>query len=361
MKRLPHLILAITVVASFAWMVGCSSVDDPASSNVGSDDLMTRAESENLNDPFGGFNMLDAAPAFGDAELVSTMGEDVDYHDPFESDGDVTRLRDRERGETMLAITWGNLHRDEGIDHLTNWDGALRVTPGAIVLKKVIRFEPTDHIVPRTQRDLLEWESTTGCCIDGILVRILAQPVLTSADGDSSVDSTNTVISFRTGPLQVEFTLDQLPGLNRVVTLDDGNAVAFQAIHVDPDACPQGFMRGIWANHPERQGGFFKGKWETETGRVKGHIKGIYGVNDQGEKVFFGKMITRTGRFVGIVVGRYEANPNDESGGIFHGRIVNRHRDIIGELGGGWQRSEYCNGGFFRGRWAIACAVDTDS
>ena len=133
------------------------------------------------------------------------------------------------------------------------------------------------------------------------------------------------------------------------------------AITIEPGTCPRGFMHGRWMNHPERQGGFLKGRWETENGGVKGHMKGIYGVNDAGEKVFFGKMISRSGRFLGIVVGHYDKHPDDENGGWFQGRIVNRNREIIGGIKGEWKRSEHCNGGLFRARWGLNCNVDTES
>jgi len=359
MKRHRLLIFTIAIVASFTWLVGCSSVDDPGNGEITADDLATRTQSEDLNDPYGGFNTKDENPGFGDADLAAEFdAEDAEYNDPFSSDRDVANAERGDRKQTFLMITWGNLHRDEALtDQRTNWDGSLTVDPGVLLLKRVVRFEPHDRILPRTQRDLIEWESNTGCCIDGIVVKIHPMPTLAAAD--SSVDSSMVTITFDTGPLTVDFTLDQLPGLNRTITLDDGNAVSFQAITVMPNDCPNGFARGRWANHPERQGGVFNGKWETANGKVMGVIKGHYGKNDAGEKVFFGKMISRNGRFEGIIVGRYERHDGDENGGVFKGRIYNRNREPRGEIGGEWKRSPHCNGGFFRARWALKCNIDS--
>jgi hypothetical protein len=251
-------------------------------------------------------------------------------------------------------ITWGNLHRDETITHVTDWTGSLSVDPGVILLRQTIRFEPHDRILPRTQRNLLEWESKTMPAFDGILVRIVACPKITNADVDTRIDSANTVITFKTEPFSVSFTLDKLPGLRRVVTLDDGNAVAFTAVHVPPQTCPHGFLRGVWRHYPERPGGEFFGKWVTENGIHMGFLKGFYGVNKEGEKVFFGKWISRSGRFQGLLRGRYD-NYEEDRGGWFAGVWLNRDRHVQGELKGEWRRNDECHGGFFRGVWAKNC------
>ena len=69
MKRLPVLMLAIVVIASLTWVAGCRSPEAPASATSG-DDLMTREQTVNFNDPYGGLNMQDEAPGFGDPLLA---------------------------------------------------------------------------------------------------------------------------------------------------------------------------------------------------------------------------------------------------------------------------------------------------
>jgi hypothetical protein len=314
---------------------------------------MTREESPDLNDEYGGFNMKDDAPAFDDPEMLSEFVQDPSYSDRFANDADVLNEDRLDRERLFLMITWGNLHRDEGITHRTDWSGSLSIDPGAIVLKQVIRFESNDRILERTQRNLLEWESVTRPAFDGILVRIV--PVSKDNLTDVASEPGDAVIRFDTDPLEVEFKVSQLANLHRVITLDDGNAVAFNVIKLSPSACPHGPIRGVWANHPERQGGFFFGKWSTSNGHIRGHIKGIWGVNDEGKNVFYGKMIDMSGRFEGIVRGEWGRDPERESGGWYAGRWVDRNLRIRGRLRGHWERSAHCNGGFFRGEWAKKC------
>lgn len=354
MKRLPVLMLVVLAVASMVWVAGCSSPETPQpGTNI--DEIINREESPDLNDPFGGYNMKDEAPAFGDPEMLSEFAEDEDYADPFAARPEIIDIENRQTHRLFLMITWGNLHRDSTIQHWTDWSGGLSVDPGVLLLKQTIRFEPSDRILPRTQRDLIEWESQTRPHFDGILVKILPLPAPTAVD--STIDSTNTIITFATGPVTVEFTLNELPGLHRVITLADGNAVAFNAVFIPPFPCPHGFLGGLWLNDPERPGGVFFGKWATENGRVRGFLKGIYGQNDQGQNVFFGKMIDVTGRFEGIIRGQYGRHPDQENGGWFAGRWVDRRLHIRGGLRGEWRRSNRCHGGFFRGVWAMHCNV----
>ncbi len=318
-------------------------------------DLYTRDQVPDADDADGGFNLGDEPPAFGDPALAAEFGGEGDYTDPFENDPAVRDLdRDRDgnrRGRIFLMITLGNLHRDSAIAAATDWTGSLAVNPGAILLKQTIRFEPSDRILPRTQRDLLEWESRTRGSIDGILVRIIAAPDPPTTAADAEIDSANVIITFKTAPFSVSFTLDQLPGLRRVVTLHDGNAVAFAAVHVPPQTCPRGFLRGVWRHHPERPGGVFYGKWVSETGLHTGFLKGFYGINKDGEQVFFAKWITRSGKFEGLLRGKYGSN--DEPGsGWFAGVWVDSELRIQGRLKGEWNRNDECHGGFFRGVWA---------
>jgi hypothetical protein len=366
MKRLTAYPLALLALVAMTWVVGCNTaVEAPDSGGIDLNEIANRDEIPDLNDSFGGYNMKDESPAFGDASLMAEFAEDEAYDDPIARVAGVANLDRPERAQLFLMITWGNLHRDSTIAGTTDWSGGLKVDPGVIVLKRTIRFERNDFIVPRTQRDLLEWRSQTTLGLDGILVKIHplkanTDAALAAAARDSSIDSSAVGIHFETPQLSVDFTLDQLPNLNRVITLPDGNAVAFTAVYVSPNACPHGPMRGVWRNHPERQGGVFYGRWATANGKVKGFLKGIYGKNDSGEKVFYGKMIDESGRFEGIMRGRYDSHPSmdvlgSNNGGWFAGRWVDRNLNIRGQLKGEWQRSDRCHGGFFRAHWAMDC------
>jgi hypothetical protein len=360
MKRIALYGLALVAVAAMTWVAGCSTPGDPAdTSGTNLDDIINRDENPNLNDSFGGYNMKDDVPAFADEQLAREETGDVDYDDPFAQATDIRTLETSDRRQLFLMITWGNLHRDSTITGPTDWSGSLSVDNGVVLLKRTIAFEMGDHIVPRTQRDLLEWKSQTYLGGDGILVKVhpAPVPVLSNVAVPDTVDSSSVVIHFETTPLSVEFTLAQLPGLNRVVTLPDGNAVSFTAVEQLPGRCPHGLMQGVWRNHPEREGGVFRGRWATADGSVRGFMKGIYGTNDAGDRVFYGKMIDENGRFEGIMRGVW-GNHAGMNGGWFAGRWVDRNLKIRGELKGEWRRSDRCHGGFYRARWAMNCNRD---
>jgi hypothetical protein len=353
MKRV-SMILSLAAAAAFA-LAGCGESGDTAGP---SDELDTRVQTANPDDPYGGYNFADEAPGFGDRAILDEFGDDPVFDDPFASDPLVAaRDRDREgrlRGRLHLAIAWGNLHRDSTITHVTDWTGSLAVEPGAVLLERVIRFEDRDYILPRTERGLLEWVSHTSDGFDGVLVRIVPCPS-TTADVQSEIDSANTIITFTTGPFTAKFTLVELPGLHRIVTLEDGNAVAFDAVFVPPFSCPRGFLGGAWRHHPDREGGKFFGKYTSETGEHLGFVRGFYGVNQEGEKVFFGKWISLSGEFRGILRGTW-GHFREGEGGYFDGGWVGRDRRVHGGVKGEWRREDERRAGFFRGVWGAHCA-----
>jgi hypothetical protein len=361
MKRFSVLIILLVVAA---WVTGCRSPQGTAESvSDVPEDLMTRDESPDFNDAYGGYNMKDEAPGFDDDFILSEFAEETTeaFDDPFSNHRDVEEHDRASHDRVYLMITWGNLHRDSTITHTTAWDGSLTVDPGTILLKRTIHFERNDEILPRERRDLLEWVSQTGRALDGIVVRILPRPTIAAAD--TMIDSSAVVIEFQAGEVHAEFTLADLPGLRRILELPDGNAVAFNAIRIRPHACAHGFLRGHWVNHPERPGGVYYGRWATQDGSVKGYLRGRYGMNDEGRRVFFGKMVSMNGRFEGIMRGTWGPGPSVsavDSRGWFAGHWVDRRLRIAGGLKGEWARSNRCHGGFFRGGWAMNCDGNID-
>ena len=344
-------VLAVTLI----WFVGCQSPSDETAVN---DELMTRNQVEDLDDEYGGFNFGDEAPAFDDPYLTANYAGDGDaeYADPVDDDPSVAELKRRPRPRTYLMITWGNLRADTTIDFATEWSGSLTVDNGVVCLKRTIRFDPEDEILPRTSRDLLEWKSWTKPHFDGILV---ALHKVSNAD-TPSVSAVNDVapmsITFATPPLTVTINEEDLVDLHRVVEVDDaGNAVAFNTITVMPDVCPSGFLAGQWKNVTDRPGGIFRGKWISYNGAHMGYLRGIYGPRSNGDKVFFGKWINRAGRFKGLLVGRY-GGFSDETGGWFDGVWFKRNLRHEGRLYGVWNTSDDVDGGgFFKGRWDTYC------
>ncbi len=180
MKRIPMGIALLIVFSMFAIMAGCSS-DSPTEGNPGEiEDLLTRSEFVDFNDPYGGFNMMDTPPAFGDPNIAAEYDEDATFDDPILDDTNVRDIATNDTRPLFLLITWGNLNRDSTIVNGTDWSGSLSIDPGVLVLKRTIRFEDRDRILRREQRELIEWVSYTQLRFDGILVRVIV--TLAAAD-----------------------------------------------------------------------------------------------------------------------------------------------------------------------------------
>jgi len=364
-------ILALMLAAATMWIVaGCDSPTDETTDT----ELATREQVVDLDDPYGGFSTADEQPAFADPSIPELFGPDLDvaYDDPVENTAVMDRIRDRYRNRpvTFLMITWGNLEADSTIDFPTDWSGGLLAENGVVCLKRTIAFEGGDAILPRTSPDLLEWTSKTMPHFDGVLVSLYAFTAPDTFGVDStavdSVKSSPFSLTFRTPPLTVTFTAEELVDLHRVIQVDEaGNAVAFNTLTVLPTPCPVGFLAGQWRPVSDRPGGVFRGKWVSYNGAHMGYLRGVYGPNSDGEKVFFGKWINRGGQFQGLLVGYYGDNTTEPrtaasaigAGGWFKGVWLNRALRVMGDLGGEWNTRDDAEqpGGHFKGRWRKRC------
>ncbi len=360
MKR--KVLWEVTLIALvLMWAItGCDNTSAPG---VDNDELMTREQTVDLDDEYGGFNLADEPPNFNDPMLAADYGPDADaeFDDPMENDVEVNDIRRHKRPHRYLMITWGNLDADSSIGFVTDWTGGLSVNNGVVLLKRTIRFDAHDEILPRISRDRIEWISHTKPHFDGVLVELhkTVRRDTTSNDSLATVEVDEPLsVTFRTGPLTVTIQEEDLRDLHRVVTIDDaGNAVAFNTITVYPDECPNGFLAGQWRNVNDRPGGIFGGKWISHNGVHMGYLRGVYGPNSRGEKVFFGKWITQGGRFQGLLRGHYQAS-DERPGGTFEGVWLSRQLRVIGGLKGAYGARVTDDGrpvGFFRGHWQTRC------
>jgi hypothetical protein len=346
-------LLPIALLAMWA-LSGCENSAGTDAAN----DLSSRPQTTDLDDPYGGFNTADESPAFGDAAFAADFGAETDV--AIDDDVDTTRT-DRRHPRRFLMITWGNLRADSLIDFGTDWTGGLCAENAVVVVRRLIRFDPLDHLLPRTSRQCVEWVSHTRPHFDGILVELLPQRCdsLTEATSDQPCHRPISV-TFKTAPLTVTIHEADLANLHRVVTVDEaGNAVAFNSVAVMPGECANGFLAGQWKPvDDERFDGRFRGKWISENGEHMGYLRGIYGVNRRGDSVFFGKWIEENGRFRGLLKGRYgayPANSDRRADGWFEGLWFARDLRVGGALGGAWATGDDAEGGFFRGRWVARC------
>ena len=168
-----------------------------------------------------------------------------------------------------------------------------------------------------------------------------------------------------------ESIVADLAGMERVVDVDDmGNRFGVTGFKLrDIEVCPKGFLSGryrslgedrpdtVRGDDGEVRGvrhGQFAGAWYTLHGRIHGFMRGGYGVDAEGHRVFVGKFIDRGGRFQGLIRGGWE--PADD-GQLARFRVewVARGCRIEGILGGEAHPVDGYPGGFYAGRWTATC------
>lgn len=94
-------------------------------------------------------------------------------------------------------------------------------------------------------------------------------------------------------------------------------------------------------------------------GTHAGHLKGIWGITQNGNRVFKGKMIDMNGNFRALMAGHWGYD-RDNKIGSFRGRIVNRSRDTIGIVKGHFKTGRAgSKRGFFQGRFKLGEVQDS--
>jgi len=352
--RLTGLAIALAALA-----FGCDSSDN--ATGVSGDDPLS--QTENINDPLGGFNASDEVAGFGDAYLLGDEGE-VEVADPIAVDPAVASLvQDPTSQLVAVRLVWGYLRRPtDATTDLVDWSGSASViAPAALIVDRTIHFEPIqgDHIVrPRPDRQTVEWVSTTTGGMDGLLMTLVVP-----AD-----ETTSLTVAM---PLFNEtYDLADLLRLNETTVVDaDGHEVRISAREVEiASTCYQGWMSGRWTMIPPGEytegdpgngviSGRFGGFWVNRNGTLGGAIHGFFGVNAAGDAVFFGKAIRRNGVFAGFVRGVWEESAGNVGTGMFQGEWLNRARDPIGALRGEWASRVGDEHGLFDGAWAIGCEI----
>lgn len=342
--------------------------------------------SENSTQPeetdlFGDLTAVSEAPAFNDPILLAEAESEVSYDDPilvspfFDS-----LLDDTIYGKYHLRILWGQLRYDSSFTNPTNWSGSLTVSYGGIAVKRLINWELNqDFLLPRTDRKLVEWQSTTTVHNDGLAFDIFIPEMLPTYDssysyitgeGGQIVDSALVVdtiytepepitVAFETGPYSRTFDLAELSDLDTIVFLEDSNAVAFNAIKADNRFCAGGMVRGMWGYNEEGQGGF-RGLWRNRNGELTGYVKGEFEIDENGHNVFIGKWIDENGNCQGFVRGLYRELDLPvlnqlRNQGIIAGKIYNAEKVEIGALVGKFKAGFGNELGYFQARWRLYC------
>jgi hypothetical protein len=292
----------------------------------------------------GGFDTEDEAPQFGDEALYAAadLEADVAVSDTMASDPVVVDLQ---ANASVVAhdviVMWGRMPADRD-GTLRDWSGELRLSRGAMVIKRRIAFElATDRVLARTSPDAIRFESRTSVHADGLALTVLdpnpaaAAPLtLTYVSADGAITHTLALGALAAGPV--------------VADAGDGNQIVAIG-HRRNDACDHGFLRGRWhAMTPSA--GLYAGLVLDSDGEPTGHLRGIYGKRADGQAVFFGKLIARDGTFRGIIGGAYGE-------GHFGGRWLVRSGDR-GVVRGMYRPGDTLRAGRFLGRWAEATCAD---
>jgi len=296
--------------------------------------------------------------------------------DPYESNPGVQNIL-RARGARLFEFRaiWGrlaNLTDSSAADTCPlDWSGTLRLEGGIIIIKQAIAFEPGDSI-SRIDKSTISWVSRTGPGIDGIHVRLVVPA--------RSVDSLVTpMLKLSAGPYSRTFTMEELVALNLVEPVDEcGNAISIASV-LAPFGCPHGQLMGGWkATPPDTLTssdstnvdgmvlGVYRGVWVGAHGLIGGYLRGVFGINAAGERVFFGKYIDLQGHFMGILRGTF-GKPGefalDEAStgragrphGWFSGEWIDENINVQGRLRGHWIAAEEGKG-LFHGIWGMRCS-----
>lgn len=313
-------------------------------------DIPGEDEEVSLDKEFGGYNTTDEPTAFGDKEMMDEFGEDSEVDDAI-SDAPETLvdLNSDKVKALFLRITWGLLEGDSTATEEVDWSGSAEINKGTLVLLKTIRFERNDFIhLPRESRQKIEFTSFTKPHFDGIAIAII--------DNDTTqknVEGTFT-LSLQGGTYTKVLTFSELDSLDLVEAVGPGkNEVSIVSRSKEIVPFAGGFLSGRWKKtHPN--GGIFKGRWINSLGTNAGHLRGIWGINKRGQKVFFGKYISLNGQFRGLLAGKWEFT-RGENVGVFRGRWVDRNLNTRGTLKGHFKTGGPGDRrGFFHGRWHVS-------
>lgn len=354
------LLLTLAVVGLV--LTGCS--DESTSPDSG--DLLV--DTPNIDDPLGGYTDRNEEPAFGEADLASSVAAEVAYEDPMAEDPEIKRMQAAHPDSINIyvaTILWGMLDDDpsisvspnEGVDvPVTDWTGRVEVNHGAILLRSVVAFEQGDHILPRHNHKRLGWVSHTTVSFDGVRIVVL-QPK--GGDQGERIDS----LKVTAGDHQWTFLVDDLAELEYMETVDElGNKFSLRSHKTELTTNMHGFLGGAWVAPEEPEGrGTFRGRWVTRNGSVTGFLRGHFGTNSEGKKVFYGKYIDRQGNFRGILRGEWDEvgidmsmgeSPIERHHGWFRGEWVDSSGRMLGRLRGHWHSYPGEDRGFFEGGWS---------
>jgi hypothetical protein len=335
-----HVALACVLGTFAAFTVGCSGNVD-STSNDEPATIESALEAEN-----GGLDTAPETPEFADPVIKAISNFGAKFADI--KDMTSPALAQPGARSYTVAVFWGHLPapRDAEATDVEpaplSWNGSLSVDAGAIGLKKTIKFDDADQVLPRTEAKSLSFESRTMPHVDGMLLRVVVP-----ASGSQT-------LHFDTAALKTDIDLSSLAtkagGAKR---LDDGrNGMAFIGFP-DVPGCARGFVVGRW-NKVRPQLGTLRGHVADASGEPVGHYRGIWGHAPRKDKdLFFGKYIAKDGQHRGLFGGSYGAGSFQGVWGV-KGTQGDANIGVVeGVYGDGYLKDD--GRGVMLGRWSERC------
>jgi hypothetical protein len=303
-----------------------------------------------VNEAYGGLTTEDEAPLFGEPAVFEAMGSAVAdrvVSDPITTDPAFVVEEQNAPRVHYLFLAWGRLKRTS-IDGLPtaispqDFSGTLSVTDGGIAVLRQLRMElpQGDGVMPRVDRKLVEWQSTTLGGVDGLLVKIVGPE-----DATVTLTIAGQTIARQLGELDLSHGIIDLP--------DSDDGIAWAAAATAVEGCAHGYLVGRW-NRRLALGGVFRGRWISADGELHGHLRGLFGARRDGDHVFFGKWIGGEGDFHGLLAGRF-------GDGELQGHWLDRDLQLTGRIKGLYFEPRVLDprvAGFFLGTWQEACPAD---
>jgi len=332
---------AIPALAFVTAALGCTQA-------VESEEPDVAAITEALELEDGGLDMGDELPMFGSEELFdeAALPEPSEkFDDVMDGSPDVEAMNKPDAVVIHTTVMWGQFPGNPNIQQPRDWTGMLAVNRGALLVRRVVAFEkPTDELLPRNDKQVVGFTSVTLPHHDGLRLDII-DPTPEAPEPLVLTYATNN------GPVFEIPAQAMIDGPKSKVVDELGNRIVVVGIHKPVDICQHGMIGGKW--HALAQGkGRFIGVVAAPDGEPVGHMKGIYGVRENGKRVFFGKYINLDGEFRGIFGGKYGE-------GMFEGRWKHASGEV-GALGGEYREDIPGpeTGGHYIGRWAeLSCDV----
>lgn len=353
MKRRTRISMAVLLGLLPLLLGGCSVFSGPQGDPYSSeayDESIYNDLNLSIDDENGGYNTESENPGFGDPFFSSMFESDQEVNDPMAEE--VSEMDEDPASEVYYThIVWGNLEGNVVEDVMTDWSGQISVDRGAVLIERLIRFEPgQDWIEEREEELWFNLVSETGPDRDGLLLKII----------DPEPGSGPNNLSVLLGDLEYSIPVDSLVGYSESVEVGDlGNLFALRSLQQFD--CPNGFLRGIWVQRFPGHG-IFRGGWLSFDGEVQGHVRGRWGIRSDGSKVMFGKVIDLDGNFQSILRGHWEENEMHPRRGRYGGHWFSpdpegESSDSLLASGPYWGHylKGHRRGGFMLGRWLENC------